>query len=189
MRLDPACGPEGAEPKMAGELHDWHDFYALLGEASATLIGLMFVAASVGATFFNVEREHAARAFLTPTVLHFSAVLVNCLAATAPARTESSLAALFLATGVAGTAYTGWLWMRMRERGFIKTIDWADRLCYLFFPALIYMLAAAAGIAWLIQFRHGLVLLALTLVFLLLLGIRNAWDMTLWIAVHTENRE
>ena len=174
---------------MAGELHDWHDFYALLGEASATLIGLMFVAASVGATFFNVEREHAARAFLTPTVLHFSAVLVNCLAALAPSRTESSLAALFLATGVAGTAYTGKLWMRMQKRGLTKTIDWADRLCYVLFPALVYLLAVAAGIAWLVRFHHGLVLPAVTLVSLLLLGIRNAWDMTLWIAVHTGNRE
>ena len=174
---------------MADQLHDWHDFYALLGTASATLIGLMFVAASVGATFFNVEREQAARAFLTPTVLHFSTVLVNCLAATAPSQTQSPLAALFLATSVAGTAYTGRLWMRMRERGFTKTIDWADRLCYVFFPALIYMLAVAAGIAWLVRFRHGLVLLAVTLVSLLLLGIRNAWDMTLWVAVHTENRE
>jgi hypothetical protein len=30
-----------------GPLHEWHDFYALVGTASATLIGLMFVAVSI----------------------------------------------------------------------------------------------------------------------------------------------
>jgi hypothetical protein len=29
-------------------LHEWHDFYVLLGTASATLVGLMFVAVSIG---------------------------------------------------------------------------------------------------------------------------------------------
>jgi hypothetical protein len=28
-------------------LRQWHDFYALIGEAAATLVGLMFVAASI----------------------------------------------------------------------------------------------------------------------------------------------
>ena len=29
-------------------LHDWQSFYTLIGEVSATLTGLMFVAASLG---------------------------------------------------------------------------------------------------------------------------------------------
>ncbi len=70
-------------------LHDWHDFYLLIGTASATLIGLMFVAASVGASYFTTEREAPLRAFLTPTVLHFTAILVICLMSTAPSQTGS----------------------------------------------------------------------------------------------------
>ena len=32
---------------MPGEWHDWHDFYMLLGTASAALVALLFVAASM----------------------------------------------------------------------------------------------------------------------------------------------
>jgi hypothetical protein len=34
---------------MTEILRDWHDFYVLMGTATATLIGLMFVAVSIGA--------------------------------------------------------------------------------------------------------------------------------------------
>jgi hypothetical protein len=34
---------------MTEILRDWHDSYVLMGTATATLIGLMFVAASIGA--------------------------------------------------------------------------------------------------------------------------------------------
>jgi hypothetical protein len=41
----------------AGVMHEWHDFYALLGTASATLVGLMFVAASIGANIFDEQHR------------------------------------------------------------------------------------------------------------------------------------
>ena len=64
---------------LADVANPWHDLYALVGAASATLIGLLFVAASVGAGFFTHERHHALRAFLSPSVVHFSCVLAACL--------------------------------------------------------------------------------------------------------------
>ena len=39
--------------------HSWHDFYLLVGTASATLVGLMFVAATLGASVFS-ERHRIA---------------------------------------------------------------------------------------------------------------------------------
>ena len=39
-------------PQLADALRPWHDFYTLFGAASATLIGLLFVAASVGTGVF-----------------------------------------------------------------------------------------------------------------------------------------
>src|SRR5262249_26047214 len=62
-RLYPRVGaviPRRSIERMArmhselGELlHSWHDFYLLVGTASATLVGLMFVAASIGAQVFS----------------------------------------------------------------------------------------------------------------------------------------
>jgi len=62
----------------------WHDFYTLIGTASATLVGLMFVAASVGTGVFTSERQVALRTFLSPTVVAFSVVLGTSLIGVLP---------------------------------------------------------------------------------------------------------
>jgi hypothetical protein len=66
-------------------LAPWHDFYELIGAAAATLVGLMFVAASVGAGVFTLERQVALRSFLSPTVVAFSVVLASSLIGIMPA--------------------------------------------------------------------------------------------------------
>jgi hypothetical protein len=42
---------------MTEILRDWHDFYVLMGTMAATLVGLMFVAASIGAGLFTDEHK------------------------------------------------------------------------------------------------------------------------------------
>ena len=60
-------------------LKEWHDFYVLIGTAGATLLGLLFVAVSLGAGFLTEERQSATRTFMSPVVVHFtSSVLLVC---------------------------------------------------------------------------------------------------------------
>jgi hypothetical protein len=47
----------------------------------------MFVAASIGAGVFTREHQAGIRSFLSPTVVHFSAVLIICLLAIIPTET------------------------------------------------------------------------------------------------------
>jgi hypothetical protein len=44
-------------PPLADTLALWRGFYALLGEASATMVALLFVAASVGTGMFSNDRR------------------------------------------------------------------------------------------------------------------------------------
>lgn len=171
---------------MANQLHNWHDFYLLIGAASGTLIGLMFVAASVSASFFTEEREIPMRSFLTPTVLHFTAVLVICLLSTMPLDTWNSLGALLLAAGVVGMGFVSRVLINMHRRGITKTLDVEDRCCYIMVPTATYLTLIGTGAVLPVRPNLGLDLLAAVLVALLLLGIRNAWDMTLWIVLHTD---
>ena len=53
-------------------LRDWRDFYVMGGTAAATLVGLMFVFASIGASRFSSKYLAPMRAFITPTVVHFA---------------------------------------------------------------------------------------------------------------------
>jgi hypothetical protein len=172
--------------RLAETLQGWHDFYMLVGTASATLIGLLFVAASVGISYFTPEREAALKAFLTPTVLHFTVVLTSCLLAMAPAHTVMSLGILLGVEGIFGVGYESWLWAQMRRRGFASTIDLADRSWYVFAPFLAYLLMVAAGIELQRDIGPGLELFAMNLLLLLLIGIRNAWDMTVWIVIRSK---
>src|SRR6266404_7078234 len=86
-------GGRSMGPSLAELLHDWHDFYVLVGTASATLVGLMFVAVSIGTSIFNEDHRAAMTAFITPTVMHFAAVLFACLLGTIPTIHGTPLAA------------------------------------------------------------------------------------------------
>src|SRR5262245_4218950 len=91
---------------LAALIHAWHDFYLLVGTASATLVGLMFVTASIGAQVFTERNREAMRAFISPTVVHFTAVLLICMAAMMPAQDRLLLMLLLLLGGFAGAIYS-----------------------------------------------------------------------------------
>jgi hypothetical protein len=166
-------------PAIAEALGAWHDFYALIGTAAATLVGLTFVTASIGGGVFRPER--GTHSFPTPTIVHFSAILVTYLIVVAPGRQSATVSFLLIFDGAAGLAYCGWIWLRMLRHGLFVAIDAADRLWYAMLPAFGYVLVASAGIALVERDADGLYVLAIGLVILLIAAIRNAWAMTIWI--------
>ena len=170
---------------LGDALREWHDFYVLIGTASATLVGLTFVAASIGAAYFTAEREAGLRAFLTPTVMHFAAVLIASLVIIVPSHGDLSLGIVLAIGSLLGLGYSLRVWVIVRRRNF--EIDREDQLWYLLAPVTGYLLmAAAAAFAFAsADSRIALDVLAGSLVLLLVLGIRNAWDMTVWIAIRT----
>jgi hypothetical protein len=171
----------GQMPSTIPGLREWHDFYALIGGASATLVALIFVAASIGAGVFTREHQAGIRSFLSPTVVHFSSVLVVCLLATIPTETWVTLGALLTCAGAIGLVYSGWVWRRMMKHGIVASIDTVDRLWYALLPIPAYLLVVAAGAGLWRRSGLSLDILASALILLLLIGIRNAWDMTVWI--------
>ncbi|MGH7842236.1 MAG: hypothetical protein ACREQD_11940 [Candidatus Binataceae bacterium] len=159
----------------------WREFYALIGAAAATLIGLMFVTASIGAGVISGERRIGIPLFLSPTVMHFGAVLMVCLIGAVPTETRGSLAVLLMLGGVGGLGYALSVWRRMRKHGVIGKIDIIDRLWYARLPIVGYLLIFGAGVGFAARRESSPNLLALAVILLLLAGIRNAWDMTVWI--------
>src|SRR5262249_34969875 len=161
-------------------LHAWHDFYVLIGTAAGTLIGLMFVAASISASYMTEKPLAGIQSFYTPTVAHFAAVLITCIVLLAPLA-ATPLGLLLLAIGLAGLGYASFVWVRMGRRGFTSTIDLADRFWYaLSAVAGHLLLVAAALMLLLVGDGSSLELLAAAILLLLLAAIRNAWDITAW---------
>jgi hypothetical protein len=169
---------------FADLVHAWHDFYLLVGTASATLVGLMFVAASIGANVFKEDNRAAMRAFISPTVVHFGAILLVCIVGAVPSHTWSTLAALLILGGVGGLAYSARIWTQLFVRRSFD-VDIVDRLFYALVPVLGHALILLAAGLLLAHSTWGLDALAAALVTLMFAGLRNAWDMTIWIVIRT----
>jgi hypothetical protein len=164
-----------------GAFKDWHDFYMLVGTAAATLVGLTFVATTIGAGILTREHEAGVQAFITPTVVHFAAILFACLFIIAPFQSQSMLGAALLAEGLIGAAYSVWVARLIRRSAFAATLVRSDRVWYALAPAVGYLILVGAAGTMLDRERGSLVLLACSLGLLLVAGIRNAWDMAVWI--------
>ena len=157
-------------------LHAWHDFYVFMGTAAATLIGAMFVVASIGGGFLTRDRSPEIRAFLTPTVVHLATIVLGSALMLAPGLEAPSLLVPVGLGGLAGLAYSGLVAGRLLRR----KIDVGDRVWYAVVPFVGYgvMLAAAILIArW---SPASLDTLAASVALLLIAGIRNAWDLILF---------
>jgi hypothetical protein len=164
--------------------HSWHDFYLLVGTASATLVGLMFVAASIGSSVFSERHRIALQAFISPTVVNFAAVLFVCIGVMIPSQTWFSLGLLLAGGGVAGLIYAGRVWVQMFVRRSFH-VDLIDRMFYATVPLLGYLLILVAGIFLLLDKAWSAEVTAAALVVLLFAGVRNAWDMTTWIMMRS----
>jgi len=175
------------EPNLASVVHDWHDFYGLVGTASATLVGLMFVVVSIGAGVFSTDHQEPMKVYVTPTVAHFSSVLFTCMLILIPTLTWLSLSVVLGCLGVAGLAYCTRQWTRvfstLRSR-----IDLSDRIFYVFIPSVGYLLFVVSAGTLLLQWPFSAELMAAALVVLLVAGIRNAWDLTIWLIVQSRTR-
>lgn len=161
-------------------LHEWHDFYVLLGTAAGTLVGLLFVAATIAGGVFSQDRRAPLRMFLTATVVHFASVLAASLIMLLPLASWPLLGAMVLTCGLVGLGYSG-LTLRdsLRER-LISNVDWEDRTWYVILPIVAYAAEAGAGVTLLCSVANGCAVLAGSTGLLLIVGIHNAWDITIW---------
>lgn len=161
---------------LPSEWRDWHDFYMLLGTASAALVALLFVAVSIGASFLTPERSVATRTFMSPVVFHFSTLLLVSLIALVPSHTALSLAIGILAVAIAGLGYTTVVLIGL---GRASISDIADRLGYGFCPLSAYLAMLAAAALVISRAALGADILAAAVLALLAVNIRNAWDLLL----------
>jgi hypothetical protein len=172
-------------------LASWQNFYMLAGTAAATLTGLMFVATTLVAGIdTHVSTANAAiAAFNTPTVVHFCAVLLLAGILSAPWQTFFPLSLLLGLLGLGMVLYLIVVFRRLlRIPHYQSTLeDWS---WYLAFP----LLADVALIVSAFMLRQdpapALYIAGASMIVLLLVGIRNAWDMVTFLAVersHSQN--
>ncbi|TLN01157.1 hypothetical protein FDZ74_15980, partial [bacterium] len=162
----------------------WKNFYMVIGTAAATLTGLMFIVTTLlaGVRRYVATIDAGMSAFGTPTVVHFCTVLLIAGILSAPWQAFLSLSLLLGSTGVAGAIYLIVVLEQMRHIPSYQT-QAKDWLWYLAFPLLAYLVLITGAVA--LPVNPGLVLyfISAATVFLLFIGIRNAWDLVTYLAI------
>lgn len=163
-------------------LRDWQNFYFMIGGAAAALIGLMFVAISLGSHLINAETTEDMRIYVNPSLFHFVAVFVTACVMLVPTHSVASLSVVLGLLSLVGLRQAVDVAQRMRRKpGEINEDNhW---LWHAILPTLSYAAGCvtAGGIAitalpaWLIGF-------ALMVTTLIVCAIRNVWILVLWIA-------
>jgi len=173
-------------------LSDWQNFYMLIGTAAATLTGLMFVVTTLiaGIDAHLSTLNAAVSAYNTPTVVHFGTVLLLAGLLSAPWQTFSSLSLLLGLLGLGMVVYSIIVMRRMRRvPNYQSTLeDWS---WYIAFPLLANLLLILAAFMLPKNPSSALYMVGSAMMLLLLVGIRNAWDMVTFLAVeraHSENK-
>jgi hypothetical protein len=161
-------------------LKQWHDFYILVGTAGATLLGLLFVAVSLGAGFLTEERQSATRTFMSPVVVHFGSVFFLSAVALFPSPQAKFLAALIGATALIGASISTYITIQVVSTDMTNYIQ--DYLAYGLLPGVGYLVLLVAAVSIYRGKNFGLNALAGALLLLTIANIRNAWDLTLTMA-------
>ncbi|MGD0191807.1 MAG: hypothetical protein ABSD74_13795 [Rhizomicrobium sp.] len=153
-------------------LADWRDFYVMIGTASGAIVGATFIVATLAGGL--PSRSIGIRGFITPTAVHLGSVLVGSAILTVPTLTPLFLSILLGAGGFAGVAYS----VVVSARIWKMNLDRDDRIFYTLLPVFAYGALAVAAIMAQWHGTGALEILAVSLVVLLIIGMRNAWDMT-----------
>ncbi len=167
----------------------WDNFYYLIGSASATLIGLMFVVVTLTSGRDRGSMLRAAGLYLTPVVVHFAVVLATSAIALAPGLPGGLRGAAFGVIALLGLFYASRSCIGIaRARASADPPHRSDFWCYGFAPTVFYVsLAAVIGLTFWLRAAWAPTAMAGLLLALLLLAIRNAWDLITWIAPSRPN--
>jgi hypothetical protein len=166
-------------------LDGWREFYILLRTAAAALVALLFVAASIGAGYLSAARGSPTHTYTSPIIFHYTYVLFLSLVALIPINTDWSFSAIIGISAAIALVYSFFIFVRVM-RGTASDLD--DRLGYGASPLAAYAGTLAASIFIFQRSNVGPPLLAGALILLLLINIRNAWDLTLFLPSGAETK-
>jgi len=164
-------------------LQVWQNFYFMLGGAVATLIGLIFVAVSLGVNLVSDDTRDNIALYVTPILSYFISVLVVALIMLTPWPAPTGWAGLLVLIGGWGISRVlgiAWRMLQPEQRAHAKYSHW---LWHVIVPGLSFALIGVMAL-WFVAAGAGLALfgLAVATVLLLISSTWRVWDLILWIA-------
>lgn len=169
--------------------HGWDTFFFLIGSSAGALIGLMFVVITLTAGHEPRRVSRGAPVYVTPIVFHFAVVFIVSVISVVPGMSPPVVALILGLCAVAGLAYSVVTTIRLCKSGWEDPVpDWSDKTFYGFLPAIIYVALAGAAVAVPLLMSKAVFVIGAIMLVLLLLGIRNAWDLATTLAQNAPDR-
>src|SRR5258706_5362456 len=161
------------EQAVVSPLAAWESFYVIIGSSSAALIGLQFVVIVLSAEMRTLGSGSATRAFATPTIVHFCAVLFISAILSAPWSALSSAGIALGASGAAGFVYAVMVVRHAaRQRDYTPVLE--DWIWHGVLPLLAYAALLVAAVLLQRQAMSSLFVIGGSALLLLFVGIHNA---------------
>lgn len=157
------------------ELREWESFYVIVGTAAGTLIGLQFVVITLIAERPPPRAGEASSAFSTPTIVHFSTVLLLSALVRIPWHSVMPLALLWGIVGLAGVIYGLIVFQRARTQTAYRP-DFEDWLFHVGIPLVAYAGLVVAAIFTHSHLHDASLGVGAVVLVLLFVAIHNAWD-------------
>jgi hypothetical protein len=155
---------------------EWESFYVIVGTAAAALIGLQFVVLTLIADRPQMATREGGAAFASPTVVHFSAVLLLSAVLRVPWEEFAHAIVLWGLIGFAGVIYQVVVSRRMRRQSTYRP-DFEDWLFHAGLPFVAYAILLGAAFIAPSHEHEALLAVAASVLALLFLSIHNVWDM------------
>ena len=172
---------------MSGSLlAEWDNFYVITGSSAAGLTGLTFVVIALSAESKRVNIR-GLRAYVTPTIVHFGAVLALAAYLSMPHQGLLSLSLGLGAAGAAGIIYIAVIGATIGRVASEYVPVGEDWIWNVILPAAAYaVLAACAVLIWRRpeETMYGIAAVSVLLMFI---GIHNAWDVAVWNTVRKQD--
>jgi hypothetical protein len=169
-------------------LAGWDNFYVIVGSTAGGLTGLTFVVIALIRDSRPGVRPTGVGAFLTPTIVHFCGVLALAAFMSMPHQSPPTVCVGLALGGLAGVVYgclIGTNMWRIGSGGTAYIPVREDWIWNVIVPTLIYAnLVAMAALIWDRLTRPALYSVAVSALALLFIGIRNAWDLVVWVSLN-----
>lgn len=162
-------------------LSSWTSFYVMTGSSAGALTGLVFIVITLISDRPQRKSDAGIGTFTTPTVVHFSCVLLTSAVMSAP---FPSLGPVAVILGLAGAGGLFYVMLIARRHAMLKTYrpdaeDWAWNVIL---PFVAYALLFASAIAMHALASGALYATAAAAMLLIFIGIHNAWDVVTFLA-------
>jgi hypothetical protein len=163
---------------FATAIDGWHEFYILIGTASATLVGLLFVGISVNAEIVTHPANDDLRALAEQTFSSFLFVLLFAVFFLIPNQGKIGLGVPLLGVGLLGLGSTVSHFLKTHSK--LPRVWGGSNIARRFItPTICHSVLITIAITVLFGCTQGLYWLVPVMIFLLMVSSINAWDLLL----------